>query len=309
MPNNNKNSTLAGYAFLASLLFIPSSIQAAGFDIWIYSLDYDDTSQQWSLGEAKAVTERDGYDNQPSFSPDSQNLLFTSDRIDAQNDIYQYRLTDGTLSQLTFTPKQSEYSPQAFTNGTDSYQLKYVVEQGVPHQSVWQQTSNSPRKRAINSYIPTGYFASDERLGTLIWARYAYSLYFEPKGETADERHFVVENVGRSIHAIPNDQAFSYLHKQLDGDRVIKRFSPQDNSHSLLITLASSASEDYAWSQNNWLLNIDSGYLRGWNSASKQQADWQILSPIPAPSEHYLNASRIAVSPDSKHLAVVWQRK
>ena len=307
MPNN-KNYTLAGYALLASLL-IPSSIQAAGFDIWIYSLDYNDTNQQWTLGEARAVTERDGYDNQPSFSPDSQNLLFTSDRIDAQNDIYQYRLADKSLSQLTFTPEQSEYSPQAFASGSDNYQLKYVVEQGVPHQSVWQQTSGSPRERAINSYIPTGYFASDERLGTLIWARYAYSLYFEPKGETADERHFVVENVGRSIHNIPNDQAFSYLHKQLDGDRVIKRFSPQDNSHSPLITLASSASEDYAWSQNNWLFNIDSGHLNGWNSASKQQADWRILSPISAPTERYIKASRIAVSPDSKHLAVVWQRK
>ncbi|GIU21133.1 PD40 domain-containing protein [Shewanella schlegeliana] len=307
MPNNYKNSTLAGYALLTGLL--PGSIHAAGFDVWLYSLDYNEASQQWHLGDAKAITDRDGYDNQPNFSPDSQNLLFTSDRVDAQNDIYQYRLDDGNLSQLTFTPKQSEYSPQAFKTASDGVQIKYVVEQGVPHQSVWQQNANSPRQRAINSLIPAGYFASDEQLGTLIWARYAYSLYFEPLGETADERHFVVANVGRSIHAIPNDNAFSYLHKQLDGDRVIKRFSPLDNSHQRLIALPASASEDYTWSQDNWLFNIDGGALVGWHADSKSDANWQLISPISPPSADYLSASRIAISPDSKHLAVVWQRK
>lgn len=307
MPSNYKNSTLAGYALLTALV-IPGSIQAAGFDIWLYPLDYNETTQQWRLGEAKAVTARDGYDNQPNFSPDSQNLLFTSDRVGAQNDIYQYRLDDASLSQLTFTPKQSEFSPQAFKTDSSAYQIKYVVEQGVPHQSVWQKNDNAPRQRAINSFIPTGYFASDEQLGTLIWARYAYSLYFEPNGETADERHFVVANVGRSIHLIPNDKAFSYLHKQVDGDRIIKRYSPLDNSHRQLIALPPSASEDYAWSQDNWLFNIDNGQLVGWHAQSMSQASWQLISQISPPNSNYLSASRIAISPDSKHLAVVWQR-
>ncbi|GIU23656.1 hypothetical protein [Shewanella sp. MBTL60-007] len=308
MPHNYKNSTLAGYALLTGL-FISGSIQAAGFDIWLYPLDYNEAEQQWHLGEAKAVTERDGYDNQPSFSPDGQNLLFTSDRVDSQNDIYQYRLDNASLSQLTFTPDQSEYSPQAYATAGNGVQIKYVVEQGVPHQSVWQQSANTPRQRAINSLIPAGYFASDERLGTLIWARYAYSLYFEPVGETADERHFVVDNVGRSIHAIPNDKAFSYLHKQLDGDRIIKRYSPLDNSHQRLIALPPSANEDYTWSQDNWLFNIDGGDLVGWKADQMTQPEWQLVSSISPPSADHLSPSRIAISPDNKHLAVVWQRK
>ncbi|ABZ75243.1 conserved hypothetical protein [Shewanella halifaxensis HAW-EB4] len=317
MPNHNNNTTLAGYGVLTALLLVPCSALAAGFDIWIYKLNYQDNQQQWTVTDGRPVTERDGYDNQPNFSPDSSQLLFTSDRQAApnsnsqtpaaHNDIYQFQIADSHIEQLTFTPEQSEYSPQAFKTDKATKQITYVVEQGVPHQSVWQQTGNAPRKRAIKSLIPTGYYATNENLGTLLWARYAYSLYFEPNGETADERHFVVANVGRSIHAIPNDEAFSYLHKQLDGDRLIKRYSPKDNSHTALIALPNSASEDYAWSQNNWLFNIDNGQLVAWNRASKNS--WQLISSIPLPNANYLSASRITISPDNQHLAIVWQRK
>ncbi|MGS0681884.1 TolB family protein [Shewanella sp. 125m-7] len=317
MPNNNNNTTLAGYGFLTALLLVPSSALAAGFDIWIYKLNYHDNQQQWTVTEGRPVTERDGYDNQPSFTPDSSQLLFTSDRQTspsssshtsaAHNDIYQFHIADNHIEQITFTPKQSEYSPQAFKTHTPNKQITYVVEQGVPHQSVWQQTGSTPRQRAINSLIPAGYYAINQDLGTLIWARYAYSLYFEPNGKTADERHFVAANVGRSIHSIPNDEAFSYLHKQLDGDRVIKRYSPIDNSHTALIALASGASEDYAWSQNNWLFNINNGQLLGWNQTS--QESWQLISPIPVPNADYLSASRLVISPDNQHLAIVWLRK
>ncbi|MGS0675716.1 TolB family protein [Shewanella sp. 125m-1] len=316
MPKNN-NTTLAGYGFLTALLLVPSSAFAAGFDIWIYKLNYQDNQQGWTVSEGRPVTARDGYDNQPSFTPDSSQLFFTSDRQAApsegpqasarHNDIYQFQIADNRITQLTFTPEQSEFSPQAFKTAAENNQVNYVVEQGVPHQSVWQQTGSTPRQRAINSLIPAGYYAIKQDLGTLIWARYAYSLYFEPNGETADERHFVVANVGRSIHAIPNDEAFSYLHKQLDGDRVIKRFSPKDNSHTQLIPLSNTASEDYAWSQNNWLFNIDNGQLVAWDKSSNKS--WQLISPIPQPNADYLSASRIAISPDNQHLAIVWQRK
>ncbi|QDO85777.1 hypothetical protein FM037_24090 [Shewanella psychropiezotolerans] len=304
---------------------------AAGYDIWIYPLQLNKQTASWLLGAPKQVSNRDGYDNQPAFSADSQSLVFASDRGAEHNDIFRYYLDKNAatqIKQLTFTPDESEYSPQPLTyklSGKESSAtadgIRYIVEQGVPHQSVWQQEANKPRARAINSMIPTGYYAQHPEFGTLLWARYAYSLYFEASSLSdesisgADERHFVVANAGRSIHVIPNDKAFSYLHKQQDGDRVIKRFDPLSGSHTPLISV-DNGSEDYAWSNNGWIFNIDKNHLRAWPSASasasaKSKADnpWQAVATLPQPSEQHVHASRIAISPDLQHIAIVWSRK
>lgn len=295
---------------------------ADGYDILLYPLHFDAINASWQLGEAKAVTAREGYDNQPSFTSDSSSILFASDRGGPHNDIYRYQFNrDGvataTITQLTDTPRESEYSPQPAPNGT-----RYVVEQGIPHQSVWIEETGTARKRAINSMIPSGYYAHHPEIGTLIWARYAYSLYFEPLGEVADERHFVVANAGRSIHAIPNEQAFSYLHKQPDGERVIKRFAPDSASHTPLVSVGS-GSEDYGWSSNGWIFNIDANRLRAWPSSSKtthtdqtlqwqstqwQSALWQTVSKLAPPTQAHHSPSRIAISPDNRQIAIVWAR-
>jgi len=316
---------LSPLPLLASIITTPSL--ASGYDIWLYPLKFDAVNADWQLGKAKAITIREGYDNQPSFTSDSQAILFTSDRGGAHNDIYQYHINDshithkhqtendevnGLLTQVTDTEDESEYSPQPAANG-----IRYVVEQGMPHQSVWIEKTGIPRQRAINSMIPSGYYAHHPELGTLIWARYAYSLYFEPLGEVADERHFVVANAGRSIHAIPNDRAFSYLHKQPDGDRVIKRFTPKSGSHTPLIGIGN-GSEDYGWSSNGWIFNIDASQLRAWPSSSNtdhtnqifqwQSAQWQAVTHLEPPTPAHHSPSRVAISPDNRHIAIVWAR-
>ncbi|ABV38621.1 conserved hypothetical protein [Shewanella sediminis HAW-EB3] len=321
---------LSPLPLLASIIAMPSL--ASGYDIWLYPLQFDAVNVSWQLGEAKAITNREGYDNQPAFTSDNQAILFASDRGGAHNDIYQYHLNynhindkhqteddkvNPLLTQVTDTEDESEYSPQAAANG-----IRYVVEQGVPHQSVWIEETGFPRKRAINSMIPSGYYAHHPELGTLIWARYAYSLYFEPIGDTADERHFVVANAGRSIHAIPSDKAFSYLHKQPDGDRVIKRFAPDSGSHTPLISIGN-GSEDYGWSSNGWIFNIEANQLRAWPLTSKtdhtdqilqwqstqwQSAQWQAITQLEPPTLAHHSPSRVAISPDNRHIAIVWAR-
>lgn len=302
---------------LISCAVISTPSLAAGYDISLHPLAFNHQDLSWNIGSGRLLTDRSGYDNQPSFTLDSSSILFASDRGGLHNDIYQYQfIRDGvataTITQLTDTPKESEYSPQPAANG-----IRYVVEQGVPHQSVWIEKAGSPRQRAINSMIPSGYYARHPSLGTLIWARYAYSLYFEPLGAQADERHFVVANAGRSIHAIPNEKAFSYLHKQPDGDRVIKRFAPISGSHTPLISIGN-GSEDYGWSSNGWIFNIEENQLRAWPVSSKtdhtdqtlqwQSTQWQAVTQLEPPTLAHHSASRIAISPDNRHIAIVWAR-
>ncbi len=307
---------------LLSCMLISSSSLATGYDISLYPLTFNSQDLSWEIGKGHLLTNRSGYDNQASFTLDSNSILFASDRGGQHNDIYQYQFSHNgaataTLTQRTNTPQESEYSPQPLSLTeqlpNEKHGIRFIVEQGVPHQSVWQQRAGEDRFRGIRSMIPTGYYAHHEALGTLIWARYAYSLYFEANQADsdnslgADERHFVVANAGRSIHAIPNDNAFSYLHKQQDGDRVIKRFDPISASHRSLISVGN-GSEDYAWSHNGWIFNIDSNQLNTWFAQGETDKTWRRVAKLVPPTPLHHSASRIAISPDLKHIAIVWSR-
>jgi len=62
------------------------------------------------------ITKREGYDNQPSFSPDSKKIFYVSFREDNQADIYQYDLRHRRTNAVTKTPI-SEYSPVLTADG------------------------------------------------------------------------------------------------------------------------------------------------------------------------------------------------
>lgn len=310
------NKLISSALLLLATVCHSAPAYASGYDIWLYPLTFDSQTTEWQLGSASPISNREGYDNQPAFSSDSQHILFASDRSGEHNDIYQYQLnknSNSRVKQLTHTPNESEYSPQPILGGQDKIAgIRYIIEQGVPHQSVWQQVDQQTPSRTIKSMIPTGYYAHHPELGTLLWARYAYSLYFEASSTShstqgADERHFVVANAGRSIHVIPHEKAFSYLHKQQDGDRVIKRFNPLSGSHTPLIGVGN-GSEDYAWSNNGWIFNIDTNQLRSVNTLKPGQKAWQSISTLHPPTKLHHSPSRVAISPDLKHMAIVWSR-
>src|SRR6185436_12878280 len=58
----------------------------------IFLADVTQRGGQLVVGKPVNITNRDGYDNQPSFLPDGKGLLFTSIRENIQADIYRYEL-------------------------------------------------------------------------------------------------------------------------------------------------------------------------------------------------------------------------
>ena len=82
------------------------------------------------IGPPVNISRNPGYDNQPSFTPDGQAVLFSSARPGApstgrgpsapppegQTDIYRYEISTRHLRQLTNTPDR-EYSPTVMPDG------------------------------------------------------------------------------------------------------------------------------------------------------------------------------------------------
>ena len=76
-------------------------------DLWLAELN---TKEVGKIIKAINITNRAGYDNQPSFSKNGKLIYFTSIHEDKQADIYSYNLKNKKTIQLTKT-KESEYSP------------------------------------------------------------------------------------------------------------------------------------------------------------------------------------------------------
>lgn len=92
-------------------------------EVWLFKLEK--TKTELKLADPKNITERTGYDNQPSFSNDSKKIYYVSIREDKQADIYTYDIGSEKTIQLTKT-KESEYSPVLTVDG--KYLNSVVVE-------------------------------------------------------------------------------------------------------------------------------------------------------------------------------------
>jgi hypothetical protein len=282
---------------LTLFLLLPVLASAQGFDIYLF-----DMKSEFQL--VKQVTNRVGYDNQPAFTHDSRALLFSSDRAEGQTDLFRYQISGGELTNLTKTPNENEYSPQAW--GADHF--SYVLQEGVPYQHLWQRDwKGGKAQRVLTSYVPVGYYARND-VGVLFWGRYAYSLFFEAAGSNvgpgAGESLFVINQAGRSLHPIPGSDDFSFVHKQSDWSWVIKILDPASRAITPLVSISSS-NEDYCWTPDALMLTADGTKILRFKPGEDEQ--WQALTELSAPG---LNVGgRCAVSPDGRYLALVNQRK
>ncbi|MEM9304850.1 MAG: hypothetical protein AAGE01_22245 [Pseudomonadota bacterium] len=281
---------------LLLLLALPVSALAQGMDIWLF-----DRSAELKL--VTRVTDREGYDNQPAFTHDGKALLFSSDRAGEQIDLFRFVIATGEIENLTNTPDENEFSPQDWRGEA----LMFVLQEGVPYQHLWRRAwDGGERERALTSYVPVGYYARNEG-GTLFWGRYAYALFHEAAdadvGPGAGESLRVIDQAGRSIHAIPDSMDFSFVHKQLDWQWVIKRLDPATGAITPLAPI-SNANEDYCWTPDDQILMARGATLLSFDPSGEN--GWQEVGSLAAPG--FETGGRCTVSRDGRHLAFVSPR-
>src|ERR1044072_617605 len=91
-----RNLNLLSGIFLCATL----GAQMPNTDLWLFKLESDKLNQI-VLKEATNITSREGYDNQPSFSPDGKKIYYVSVKEDKQADIYYHDL--GSKMNIPFS--------------------------------------------------------------------------------------------------------------------------------------------------------------------------------------------------------------
>ncbi|WP_127137765.1 nuclear transport factor 2 family protein [Flagellimonas oceanensis] len=260
----------------------------------VYLFDMELNNGKPVLSNPKNISNNPGYDNQPSFW-DDDSVLFASTR-ENQTDILQFNVNEGSMSSwLTYTTAGSEYSPLRIPGKNAVSAIRLDVD-GL--QRLYEYDVETSESEALSD-LKIGYhvwFDNQILVATVLVENRMDLVVLDLEEHT---QKTVYQNVGRSLHQIPNTDLISFIGKKNNAWEVLS-LNPI-TGESKKITHTYGKEEDICWLDENTiitgagkkLLTKDIGSENGWEPF------------IEFDQEEINNISRIAISPNHKRLAFV----
>jgi dipeptidyl aminopeptidase/acylaminoacyl peptidase len=242
------------------------------------------------------ATER-GYDNQPSFTPDGGAILFTTNRGGLPTDIYEFDRKTRRTRQLTSTA-EAEYSPTITPDGKG---ISVIRVEADSTQRLWRFDRDGQNPQLVLADIkPVGYHAwvDDDQLALFVLGQ---PSTLQHARVSTGKAVVIAQNIGRSLHRIPNTRTVSFVHREAP-DRVwVKEFDPATGAVAPLVRMDRGNNEgDVAWMPDGTLLMSAASQIYAWRRGDK---DWREVYDAAA---HKLGVvSRMAVAPDGLAIAIV----
>jgi len=249
------------------------------------------------VGAPVNITDRAGYDNQPSFTPDGRAVLFTSIHDDGQADIYRYDVQSRRISRVT-TTTESEYSPTVMPGGR---RFSVIRVEADSTQRLWSFAMDGTDPRLVLTDIkPVGYhvWLDDRNLALFVLGTPNALVLADARGARRDT---IGRDIGRSLVMLPGGHAFTYLQHQ----GTTWSLTRVDFEHAGAPTTAMLAQmprgADYVvWVSPRLAITASGSSILAW---SPGQSDWTTVKDLgPA---GLARASRLAVSRDGRWLAIV----
>ena len=250
------------------------------------------------IGPATNITHRPGYDNQPSFLPNSRGILYTVVGADAQADIWRYDIAERRNSRVTAT-SESEYSAVVMPGGL---RMSVIRVEADSTQRLWSFALDGSNPQLLLTVLkPVGYHAwlGPAKLVTFVLGTPATLHVIDSDGSHDEIR---ARDIGRALQRIPGKDAFSYT--QRDSNKALWIMSQPVTGESETMLVQAPADNEYpAWTPDAVLLSATRSMLVRWNRALDVTSGWL---PVADMSKYGVrNVSRLAVSPDGKWLAFV----
>ena len=238
------------------------------------------------------ITNRRGYDNQPSW--DGQTILYTSAR-DGQTDIFRY--SNGAHARLTAT-QESEYSAAITPDGRG---ISVVRVERDSTQRLWHFPADGGAPSLIlESIKPVGYYAwLDSTLIALFVLGSPNTL------QIADTRsgtsRVVTSSIGRALQRVPESRRASYL-RRVDTRWRLETVSPIPRSNGSFdvdtIAFLPDSAEYVVWRSPTELYSGAGSRIYRMRLPDRR---WQQIAELAG----LRRISRLAISPDGRTLAVV----
>jgi len=293
-PDHPRSTARAVGIALAATLTIPApTLAQAATDLFL--VRFDGSGPEMDVVVTR-ITDRDGYDNQPFFTPDGGAVLFTSIR-EGQADIYRYDVGTGETSQIVAT-SESEYSPTVMPGGS---RFSVVRVEADSTQRLWSfAMDGSDPQLVLPGIAPVGYHAwlSETRVALFVLGSPAT---LQLADLTTGDAWVVAEDIGRSVHGVPDTEMVSFLWRTDEG-AWITAFDP-GREHFERLAAPMESNEFHAWLPEGTLLSADYSTLY---VAHPPSYEWQAVADLAEYGIH--NISRIAVGPGGETLVIVGGR-
>lgn len=284
-----------GLAFIALLIAFDSYSQA-GSEIYLFDLHL--RKDNVSISDPKNFTNHKGYDNQPFFHFDKPIVYYASFDDNGRSDIKYYNYRTEETKQLTQTPER-EYSP---TLTLDEEYISCIIQRDNSAQDLGKYPVEGGEPTVLVNNLMVGYH---------VWTDNSHvGLFVLGSNGEQNELHYfrlptksdtvLATNIGRSLHKIPNESAFSFVHKISDKEWVIKKFNTVTHKISTIATTLP-GNEDLCWTPDGKIL-VSGGSKIFWLDP-KIDVVWkevEIASPTPLKG-----MSRVAVNLSGNKLALV----
>lgn len=283
--------------FLAFALLITSNTlfaqNAPTTDIWVYNLK--EKKGKVSISKGERITNRVGYDNQPTFYR-SDFLLYTS-QFDGQTDIIVYNLYEGESMNLT-NSSESEYSAQVIGN-YDTFGAVRVDSENRQRLWLFHMDGKSKPEVVMEQIEPIGYFAWNNTNDVLAF------LLGEPitliKGNVYEvDDDLIASNVGRTIKLMPGTNDFAFERTEENGEKVIYHLSNDTAEFKKVITKPENAQDWCITGEGTFITSVGTKLLK-YNA--NHDSDWVEMADLG--SEASKGITRMAVNQDNKRIAIV----
>ncbi len=236
------------------------------------------------------ISQSPGYDNQPAYVPDGHAILFTSDRVDRQTEIFQYDVTTRRLTQLSHDP-ENEYSPLVMPGGR-----AFSVVHG-DEQSLWSYDLDGSHGHLLYQHKgKIGYhvWVDPTHVGIFVLGDQGQPNTLQIADIKTGETSVIASSVGRSLLMRPETGKLTFVDKAQQGHWLVKELDPATHAISTLVETPA-GSEDCAWDPaTGQLLMATDTTIVGW-SPSRASAGWHPLGDLA--NAGITKITRLAVSP------------
>lgn len=217
----------------------------------IYLLEIKKTTDGFNIQNPVNISNKSGYDNQPSFHP-SKSLIYFSSQNNGQTDIWSYNYKSKKLIQITNT-EDSEYSPTVTPN--QKHISCIVQRKSNGDQDLVKFSIKNPKNSEIilesQKAGKIGYHAwsPENELITFVLGEPNTLQLFENQSKSGK---ILGKNIGRSLHYVSAKKSFSFVEK--DGETwKVKLLNPENQTISVYAD-ALSESEQYNTLDKNGVL-------------------------------------------------------
>lgn len=261
----------------------------------VYLFDLEVNNGKPVLTNPKNISNNPGYDNQPSFWDDNT-VLFASTR-ENQTDILQFNVNKGSTSAwLTYTTAGSEYSPLRIPDKNAISAIRLDMD-GL--QRLYEYNFKTSESTPITD-LKIGYhvwFNNQILVATVLVDNRMDLVVIDLE---KNSQKTVYQNVGRSLHKIPETSLVSFIGKKNNTWQILSLDPITGESNR--ITNTYDHEEDICWLNKNTIVTGTGKTLLSLD-VSSEGSDWETI--IEFDQEEINNISRIAISPNSKRLAFV----